>query len=307
MTAGALRVLVVGLACLALGGALGQRSPIGPAYGPVPVSLVRDGDTLVVASNVGPRTVRLIGVDAPETHHPDVGREPFGAEADAFLQGLLPEGTPVWLELDRGHEDDFGRLLAYVYVEDAEGGWQVDGVRVRQVNLALAEAGYARVMTIEPNAVYADLYREAVAAARAAGRGMWAAAGGPRVPVAGPSGDPTPADADPSLPPGPIVIACALYDPATPNDEDGEWVELLIREALDTRGYYVWDEGSRTGFALPAGEQPAGTLRIGNPDQGIWNNGGDTIYLMRGDVVVDAWDYRDARGPEGAVVCRGGR
>jgi hypothetical protein len=207
----------------------------------------------------------------------------------------LTLGTLVWLELDRGHEDDFGRLLAYVYVEDPEGGWRIDGVRARQVNLALAEAGYARVMTIEPNTVYADLYREAVAAARAGGRGMWASAAAPAA-VSDAAG----------LPPGAIVIACALYNPATPNDEAGEWVELLIREPLDTRGYFLWDEGSRTGFALPAGVQPPGELRIGNPDQGVWNNGGDTIYLMRGEDVVDAWDYTDERGAEGEVVCRGG-
>jgi endonuclease YncB( thermonuclease family) len=78
MRRGTLRVLLAGLLLAALGAASGQRTPIGPLYGPVPVAAVRDGDTLVVASNVGPRTVRLIGVDAPETQHPTVGREPFG-------------------------------------------------------------------------------------------------------------------------------------------------------------------------------------------------------------------------------------
>jgi len=92
--------------------ALAQTTPLGALYGPVPVASVVDGDTFVVESNVGPRTVRLIGVDAPETQHPTLGREPFGPEAAAWLRARLPAGSLVWLELDLGPEDAFGRLLA---------------------------------------------------------------------------------------------------------------------------------------------------------------------------------------------------
>lgn len=92
--------------------ALAQPTPLGPLYGPVPVATVVDGDTFVVASNVGPRTVRLIDVDAPETQHPTLGREPYGPAAAAWLRERLPVDALVWLELDLGIDDDFGRLLA---------------------------------------------------------------------------------------------------------------------------------------------------------------------------------------------------
>ena len=276
--------------------AAAQPAPVGRLFGPVPVATVLDGDTFVVASNVGPRTVRLVGVDAPETQHPTVGREPFGPEAAAWLRVRLPEGTLVWLELDFGPEDGFGRLLAYAYVPDPAGAWTIDGTTATQVNLELVAAGLARVLTIAPNVTYADRYEAAEEAAQEAARGMWAAPGAERVGLA-----------DDGLPDGAIAIRCALYDPDTPNDTDGEWVSLLLREPLDTRGYYLWDEGSGTAFRLPVGLQPPGEIRVHNPGQGVWNNGGDVIYLMLGETVVDAWDYTDERAGEGVVLCRDGR
>jgi endonuclease YncB( thermonuclease family) len=285
-----MRRWLVFLVLLAAGGVLAQATPVGVLYGPVPVASVVDGDTFVVASNVGPRTVRLIGVDAPETQHPTFGREPFGPEAAAWLRERLPAGTLVWLELDFGPEDAFGRLLAYVYVEDAAGAWTLDGLAASQVNLELVVAGLARPVEIAPNVTYADRYAEAAAVARSAGRGLWAA--------------PRDVAATPGPPAGSIVIACVLYDPDTPNDTDGESVTLLLRERLDTRGYYVWDEGSGTAFRLPVGDQGPGELTVYNPGQGAWNNGGDTVYLMLGETVVDAWDYTDARPGRAGTVCR---
>lgn len=269
---------------------LAQPTPLGALYGPVPVASVVDGDTFVVESNVGPRTVRLIGVDAPETQHPTLGREPFGPEAAAWLRGRLPTGTLVWLELDLGPEDAFGRLLAYAYVEDPEGAWTIDGLTATQVNLDLVAAGLARPLAMQPNVTYADRYAEAASLARSAALGVWAA--------------PREASVAAGLPPGPIVIACVLYDPDTPNDTDGESVTLLLRERLDTRGYYVWDEGSSTAFRLPVGERGPGELTVTNPGQGVWNNGGDTVFLMLGETVVDAWDYTDARPGRAGTVCR---
>ncbi len=290
------------LVTLALGSAVAQTTPahetqspaatsfakpVGSLYGPVPLRTVVDGDTVVVVSNIGPRIVRLIGVDAPELY----SRGHMGEAAATHLRQLLPRGAQVWLELDFGTEDIYGRLLAYLYIEDPDGTWLIADHRATQVNLALAQAGWAQVLEIEPNTTYADLYRAAQEEARAARLGMWGAA----VPVR---------NLD-VLPDGPIVIRCALYNPDTPNDTDGEWVSVLLREPLDTRGYNLYDKGSKAVFRLPVGVQPAGELRVGNPGQGVWNNGGDVIYLRFGTDVVDAWDYSDKLVPEGEVTCRG--
>lgn len=279
------------LAALTLIGAwaAAQSVPTGDIYGPVPVALVTDGDTLVVASNAGPRTVRLIGIDAPEPGQASSLGRGFAARATAFLSSLLPVGTPVWLELDEGETDAYGRLLAYVYLEDPSGEWLIGADRVRQLNLLAVEAGLASVLTVAPNATYRRLYEDAEERARSAGVGMWGAQGA----VAAQ----TPARL-------PISIRCALFNPDTPNDTAGEWVSLLIFEPFDTSGLYLLDEGSKSVFVLPSGVQPAGELRIDNPGQGVWNNSGDVIYLMRNAEVIDSWRYSGQSTRQGAVVCR---
>ena len=284
-----LALILLALAVATIASAM--LEPVGVLAGPVPVLDVVDGDTVVLASNLGPRVVRLIGIDAPES-----GGEAMAHQATEFLEGLIPEGAMVHVEFDLELEDAYGRLLAYLYVEDAAGAWTVRGVRATMVNLAMARAGFARTLTIAPNSMYADLFAQAVEDARAAGRGLWQQGGAD-------SGG-APATVDTGSASEPIVIRCAMYDPVAEMDAGAEWVAVELRERLDTRGYYLWDEGSRTTLALPPGEHGPGELRIVNPGQGIWNNGGDTIYLMRAGEVIDAWDYSPMLSAEGAAACR---
>lgn len=290
------------LVLAALGVAIAQRTPVNPVLGPAPVTEVLDGDTVILRSNLGPRIVRLIGIDTPEVAHPEKGRERFGPEASAFTKELLPPGTEVRVELDLEAEDVYGRLLAYLYVRDEEGRWEIDGRRYAMVNLEIARSGWATVLTIPPNGVYADLFEAAVAEARRAGLGMFAPDDPPVAAEeaggvfggAAPEGD------------GPIRIACVNYDPSAELDKDAEWVELEILETVDTRGMYVYDRGSKERFFLPSGEQPPGSIRVHNPGQGVWNNGGDTVVLMRGtSEVLDEWTYRPVER-EDEPVCREG-
>lgn len=139
--------------------------------GPVPAGLettvtrIVDGDTLYV-SDLSVR-VRLIGIDTPETVHPDRGVECFGREATAHLTRLVPPGTRVVVEFDVERTDRYDRPLGYV--------WRVsDGTHV---NLAMVEDGYAQAYTVPPNVRYSDRFVAAQRRARDAGRGLWAACG----------------------------------------------------------------------------------------------------------------------------------
>jgi endonuclease YncB( thermonuclease family) len=139
-------------------------SILGQLEGPFAVERVIDGDTFVLD---GGERVRIIGVDAPE-----VG-EPFADRATAFLAALIKD-KPIFLELDAGERDRFGRLLAYVYVEDPGGAWVAEnGRRFTQASHALAAAGLADIMTVPPNVTYAEVHLDAVRAARDTGRGFW--------------------------------------------------------------------------------------------------------------------------------------
>lgn len=83
------------------------------------IKRVIDGDTLVLESG---ERVRLIGVDAPETKHPQKPVQYFGKEAVAFTRKMVQE-KKVKLEFEQansptGHKDKYGRTLAYVFLED---------------------------------------------------------------------------------------------------------------------------------------------------------------------------------------------
>jgi micrococcal nuclease len=69
----------------------------------------------------------------------------------------------VRLELDVRARDQYGRLLAYVWVGDL------------MVNAELVRLGYAQVMTVPPNVRHQALFVKLQREARAAGRGLWAA------------------------------------------------------------------------------------------------------------------------------------
>ena len=82
------------------------------------VERVIDGDTVRVGFEGKGYTVRLIGVDTPETKHPTQTVEYFGREASAFTKAHL-EGKTVALVRDRTGDaaDRYGRWLRYVYLD----------------------------------------------------------------------------------------------------------------------------------------------------------------------------------------------
>jgi micrococcal nuclease len=132
----------------------------------VVVTTVYDGDTLVVSLGGHETTIRLIGVDAPETSRPDTPVQFYGPEATDFTRASL-EGKRVRLEFeppDRagGSIDRYGRSLAYVITGDG-----------RNFNLELVRLGYGRAYTRYPFR-YMKEFLAAEESARAAGLGMWA-------------------------------------------------------------------------------------------------------------------------------------
>ena len=141
-----------------------------PPAGAGAASVVRvvDGDTVAVRLGRREETVRLIGIDTPETVDPRSPVECFGEEASARTKALLPAGTGVRLVADVEARDRYDRLLAYVYRDDGT-----------FVNLALVEDGYASVLTYPPNVAHQSEFTAAAARARDEGRGLWSACGGP--------------------------------------------------------------------------------------------------------------------------------
>jgi micrococcal nuclease len=120
-----------------------------------------DGDTLEVAIDGGTtETVRLIGVDTPETVKPDTPVQCFGPRASRFEHRRV-EGHRVRLLTGVEPRDYYGRLLAYVWVEG------------RFLEEALLRRGLARILTFHPNDRFASRFELIAQNAARAGKGLW--------------------------------------------------------------------------------------------------------------------------------------
>ncbi len=137
---------------------------------PAVVERIVDGDTIVVsfrqdAGSGFEEKVRLIGVDTPETVDPRRPVERFGEEASRFAEGRLL-GRTVRLAFEASLRDRYGRLLAYVFLEDGT-----------CFNLAIVAEGYGFAYTKYPFPFMGE-FRKAERAARDQERGLWAGATG---------------------------------------------------------------------------------------------------------------------------------
>ena len=158
------RLISLAASVIVLVGCASEKAEL-PADANAVVERVVDGDTIDVSIDGRGDTVRLIGIDTPETKKPDTPVECFGPEASARLAELLPPGTPVRLERDIDSRDKFGRLLAYVHREPDD----------LFVNAVLIDEGLARPYPFEPNTTYADQFAAAAETARTNGIGLWSA------------------------------------------------------------------------------------------------------------------------------------
>lgn len=129
--------------------------------GPYQVVRTVDGDTIILDIDGTNERVRLIGIDTPESVHPDPDKNvPYGIAASAFTKSIL-ENNQVFIELDVQERDQYGRLLAYVYFDD------------EMFNKVLLQEGHAVVATYPPNVKYVNEFTALQEKARKAGKGLW--------------------------------------------------------------------------------------------------------------------------------------
>lgn len=127
------------------------------------VSVV-DGDTVKLNIDGTTETIRLIGIDTPETVHPTKPVECFGIEASNKAKQLL-SGQTVSFEMDasQGTRDKYGRLLGYIILSNGS-----------NFNELMIEQGYAYEYTYSIPYKYQADFKAAEQYARANGIGLWA-------------------------------------------------------------------------------------------------------------------------------------
>lgn len=125
------------------------------------VEHVFDGDTVRLADD---SRVRFIGINTPEHGRDGAPDEPLAGDATEALRALLAaQGHRIGLRFDEERRDRYGRLLAHVYLPDG-----------RSIDRILLERGLGLHVTVPPNTRNHDCYAATEAAAREAGRGVWA-------------------------------------------------------------------------------------------------------------------------------------
>ena len=144
------------------------------------IERVVDGDTAIISFMPEDGTkylkerVRFLGVDTPETVHPNKPVQYYGKEASDFTKAQLTDKI-VWLQTDVGVKDRYDRMLAYVWLKEPSEKDLDDekAIRENMFNARLLLDGYAQLMTIQPNSRYANLFVHFQREAREDKRGLW--------------------------------------------------------------------------------------------------------------------------------------
>ena len=133
------------------------------ADGRVRVTHVSDGDTFRATGPDGEFTVRILGIDTPETVKPNAPVDCYGPEASTRTKEVL-DGAQVTLTADpsQDNRDRYGRYLRYVALADGS-----------DYGESLVREGYAREYTFHKPGAHALEYRAAEDEAHSAGRGLW--------------------------------------------------------------------------------------------------------------------------------------
>ncbi|MBD8026645.1 thermonuclease family protein [Ureibacillus sp. Re31] len=122
-----------------------------------------DGDTFRLKVNGKEKRVRLLMVDTPEMNYEENNPMPFAESAKDYTQKLLENASEIEVLSDVGNKTDhYGRLLAYVFIDD-----------ILLQELLLRE-GYAAVRYIDkPNNTLEEQFKEIEKRARASKINIW--------------------------------------------------------------------------------------------------------------------------------------
>lgn len=126
---------------------------------------VVDGDTVTVSFSGKNETIRIIGINTPETVDPRKSVECFGQKASDEAKGQL-NGKTVQLQSDstQGERDKYNRLLRFVWLDSG----------TLDFGAMMIQEGYAYEYTYSTPYIYQTKYKELQKEAEQNKKGLWA-------------------------------------------------------------------------------------------------------------------------------------
>ncbi|PHU35017.1 hypothetical protein CSX01_06695 [Pseudobutyrivibrio ruminis] len=134
-----------------------------------------DGDTIIVEDSNGEhKRVRMIGIDTPESVAQEEERNnEYGVMASDYTKELLTNAITLYLEYDVDADDQYDRILAYVWLEDVDDTFNVENIKNSMVNAIIVENGYGIAKKYEPTVAHDDILAELMAEAEENNIGLW--------------------------------------------------------------------------------------------------------------------------------------
>lgn len=124
-----------------------------------------DGDTIKVKVDKSEKTVKLIGISAPNN---DDFSEDYASISSDYIKVLLEKVKTVYLEYDVNSEDTYSNTLAYVWLSSTP-----SDPSQNMLNAVLVKNGYADDVVYMPNNKYADVFMELRQEASSSNAGLW--------------------------------------------------------------------------------------------------------------------------------------
>ncbi len=155
--------------------AMGDFKPSENTFDAATVVKVSDGDTITVELNGVNYKIRMIGVDTPESVHPNKSKNTqCGVIASDYTKSRLKIGMTVYLQKDVSETDRYGRLLRYVWTSRPSTNEPTETeIRNAMYNAELTIHGYAKASTYPPDVKYSELFSKFEREARDNNRGLW--------------------------------------------------------------------------------------------------------------------------------------
>ncbi|CBK74604.1 Micrococcal nuclease (thermonuclease) homologs [Butyrivibrio fibrisolvens 16/4] len=134
-----------------------------------------DGDTIIVTDENGEdKRVRMIGIDTPESVAAEEERNnEYGVMASDYTKKLLEDSDTLYLEYDIDADDQYDRILAYVWLDNVDDTFNEENIENSMVNAIIVKNGYGVAKRYEPTVSHDDSLQALMKKAIDNETGLW--------------------------------------------------------------------------------------------------------------------------------------